>query len=137
MATHSSTLVRMMPWTEEPWWATELDRLSTHSFWGRGQILGYLPLCADFLRLVGGEVIGWCSRNLVLSLKLSSSILQLGGLSSCRTTQRCCIGICMCVCIYIYIYIPWGGTRVLLYCCKKLLFLDCSSFISAFFHFSD
>ena len=32
---------------------TELDRLSTHSIWGRGQILCCLPLCADFL------LIGW------------------------------------------------------------------------------
>ena len=36
-----------------PWGHKELDRLSTHSIWGRGQILCYLPLCADFI------LIGW------------------------------------------------------------------------------
>ena len=29
--------------------------------------------CVTFLWLVGGEVTGWCSRNLVLNLKIPSS----------------------------------------------------------------
>ena len=40
--------------------------------WGGGQSLHYLLPCTDFW-LVGGEVTGWCSQNLVLSLKLPSS----------------------------------------------------------------
>ena len=43
-----------------------------------------------FFRLVGDEVTGWCSRNLVLSLKLPSSTWVGGGLSSYRRTQRSC-----------------------------------------------
>ena len=42
-----------------------------------------------FSWFVGGEVKGWCSRNLVLSSKLPSFSLD-GGLSSCRRTQRYC-----------------------------------------------
>ena len=30
--------------------------------------------CVIFFGLVGGEIVGWCSRNLVLSLKLPSSL---------------------------------------------------------------
>ena len=48
----------------------------------------YLSLWADFFWLVGGEVTGWCSRNLVLNLKLTPST-WLGGLSSC-----CCCCCC-------------------------------------------
>ena len=123
MATQSSTLVRIIPRTEEPWWATVHGVTKSWTDWARTASGEGVRFCVIFpcvqilFWLVGGEVIGWCSRNLVLSLKLSSSILHLGGLSSFRTTQRCRI----CVYIYINLYIPWGGTRVLLYCCKKLV----------------
>ena len=66
--------------------------------------------CVTFFWLVGGEVTGWYSRNLVLSLV---TILHLGGgLSSYRRTQRC-----------IVIYTTWGGTRTMLYCCTIVSWL--------------
>ena len=52
-----------------------------------GKIWGEDCWVCDFL-LTGGEVAGWCSRTLELSLKLSDP--TWGGLSSRRTVQRYC-----------------------------------------------
>ena len=77
--------------------------------------------CMTFFWLVGGEVTGWCFRNLnhqpLVPANLGSKCLWLacshhpppgwsGAVSSCRTTQRfrsdCSV-------------YPWGGTRTLFY----------------------
>ena len=86
-----------------PWWFS--GKFLKAKYWMR--VAG----CVTFFRLVGGEFTGRCSRNLVLSLKLT--LLYLGGsLSSCRRTQR-----------YIVIYILWGGTKALLYRCTIVYWL--------------
>ena len=70
--------------------------LKGESFGGGGQSLPYLPLCADFL-LIGwwwgnrAELQGSCVQPEVTILHL------VGGLSSCRSTQRYCF------------VFPWGG----------------------------
>ena len=56
-----------------------------------------------FFWLIGSKIAGWCSRNLVLSLKLPSSTWVDAGLSTYRRTQRYILNI----------YIPWAGTRTL------------------------
>ena len=58
--------------------------------------------CVTFFWLVGGEVTGRCSRNLVLSLKLPSST-WVGALVPAEDGKD------------IVMYISWGGTRTLLY----------------------
>ena len=81
--------------------------------------------CVPFLWLLGGEVMGWCSRNLVLSLKLPSTS-EGGGwhFSSCRTQmmlyifleeeRRICLRMHYCSqlffpCFYIP-SLPWRAT---------------------------
>lgn len=73
--------------------------------------------CVTFFWLVGGEIAGWCSRNVVLRLKLPSStwleaLVPGKGLKDIVT------------------YIPGGGTRTLIYCCPKALPLFLHSFPS-------
>ena len=78
--------------------------------------------CVAFFWLVGGEVTGRCSRDLVISLKLPSSTC-LGALVPAEELKD------------IFMYVPWGGTRTMPY--AALLFLDCSSFVFAFPPFPD
>ena len=68
--------------------------------------------CVTFFWLVGGEVIGWCSRNLVLNLKLSSST-WVGALVPIELKDRC----------QNVMYIHWRGTRTLLYHCTIVSWL--------------
>ena len=72
--------------------------------------------CVTFFWLVGGEVTGRGSRNLVLSLKLPSST-WLGALVLADKLKD------------IVTYIPWEGTRTLPQGCTTVY--DCSSFLSA------
>ena len=67
--------------------------------------------CVTFFWLTGGEVTGWCSRNLVLSLKLSSST-WIGALVSSELKNYC------------YMYYLRRNPKA------ALLFLDCSSLVS-------
>ena len=50
-------------------------------------------MCVVFFRLLGGETTEWCSRNLVLSLKLSYSTWVWP--QFCRRTQRYCYVYCL------------------------------------------
>lgn len=88
-----------MAHAQNPWTPQRFGDKFLRQSWGWTEYV-------TFFWLVGSEVTGWCYRNLVLSLKLSSFILHLGGgLSSCRTTQRYCI-------IYIYKDMdPWGRNQ--------------------------
>ena len=90
--------------------------------WVAGQSLPYLPLCADLFRLVGGEITGQCSRNLVLSLKLPSST-WVGALVPTENSK---------VLLCIFLRRNQDPAPQLHY-----LFLDCSSFVSAFPSFPD
>ena len=56
--------------------------------------------CVTFFWPVGGDVTWWCSRNLVLSLKLPSST-WVRALVPAEELKD------------IVMYIPWGGTRIL------------------------
>ena len=66
--------------------------------------------CVTFFWLVDGEVTGWCSSNLVLSLKLPSST-WVGALIPEEELK----GIVMCI--------PWGGTRALSQGCTVVSWL--------------
>ena len=69
--------------------------------------------------LVGGEVTGWCSRNLVISLLVPRSLgssacaqpevtsLHLGGAGALVSIEEL-------IDLYQIMCIPWGGTRTLL-----------------------
>ena len=95
-------------------------------FGGKGsyrQNLGWRPEHVTFFWLYGGEVRGWCFRNLALSLKLPFST-RMGNLVPWEDLKD----------IVIYIFLeegsgPWPEAT--------LLFLDCSSRVSAFPPFSD
>ena len=76
-----------------PWW---FSGRSTYR-----QNLGVGLQGVAFFWLVAGEVTGWFSRNLVLSLKLPSST-WVGALVPVEGLKD------------IVMYIPWGGTRILL-----------------------
>ena len=65
--------------------------------------------CVIFSWLVGGEITGWHSRNLVLCLKLPSST-QVGALVSAKELNDILLR-----------YISWGGTRTLLVSALLLL----------------
>ena len=77
--------------------------LKGESFGGWVRVFVFFHYVQTFFWLVGGEVTGQCSRNLVLSLKLPSSTWvealvpteELKGIT----------------------YIPWGGTRTLSHIC--------------------
>ena len=69
-----------------------------------------------FFWLVGGEATAWwCPRNLVLSLKLPFSV-GVGTFVPDKDLKN--------------MYIPWGETKTCFI--TALLFLPCSSFVSAF-----
>ena len=78
-------------------------------------------MCVTIFRLVGGEVTGRCSKNLVLSLKLPSSTWV--GLYFLLKNSKM-------YCYYISLDEKLGLCFI-----RALLFLDCSSFVSAFPHF--
>ena len=84
--------------------------------------LHYPQLCANFFWLVGGEITGWCSRNLVLSLNLPSSI-WLEVLDAAEEIKD------------IAMSIPWKRTRTLL--SHHTLVFCCSFLVSAFSPFHD
>ena len=75
--------------------------------------------------VAGGEVIGWCSRNLMLSLKLPSST-WVGTVVPVEELRDMC---------QIVLFIPWGGIRTLIH--AALLSLDCSFIVSTFLSFPD
>ena len=78
--------------------------------------------CVIFFWLVGGEATGWCSRNLVFSLKLPSST-RVGALVLVELKN-----ILLCVSLE-----GEPGPCPI----ATLLFLDCLSFVSAFPHSSN
>lgn len=67
------------------WWKFFKGRI----IWGGGQNLLSFHCELTSFWLVGGEVTGWCSRNLVLNLKLTCST-WLGTFVPTRGTQRYC-----------------------------------------------
>ena len=77
--------------------------LKGESFGKQGQSFCYHLLCAGFFWLVGGEVTGWGSGNLALSLKLPSST-WVGALVSAEELKD------------FVMYLPWGGTGTLPCC---------------------
>ena len=68
--------------------------------------------CVTFFWLVGGEVTGWYSRDLVLSQKLLSST-RVGAWAPTEELKD----------ILLCLSIPWGGTRPLLYHCINVSWL--------------